>query len=785
MNPAAELELDEVLEGVLGRHPADPSSLISVLQDIQAEVQYLPREALEAVARRLGAPRNQVYHVATFFKAFSLEPRGRHTIKVCMGTACHVRGAPRVLDELSRQLEIKSGETSADGEFTLETVNCVGACALGPVVVVDDRYYKASAANIDSLLKAIKEGKGSEAAFAITDEMISKVGDSARVDSGKVSISVCGGTGCQAYGCEEVATALETALEKFGVRQQVGFHKTGCHGFCERGPIVVVRPENIFYQKVGTQDVVEIVRRTVIGGEVIDRLLYRDPSKGDVIVKEDDIPFYAGQQRVIFGDNAHISPDRIDDYVDRGGYEALVKALAMEPEAVIEEVTRAGLRGRGGGGFPTGRKWKTCRGAHGQPKYVICNADEGDPGAYMDRSLLEGNPHRVLEGMIIGAHAIGSSEGYVYVRDEYPLAVKNIRLAIDQARARGFLGKNILGCGLDFDVRVVRGGGAFVCGESTALMTSLEGRAGEPRAKYIHTVESGLWGKPSNLNNVETWANVPLIIERGADWYSSIGTEGSKGTKIFSLVGKIANTGLVEVPMGKTLREIIFDIGGGIPGGKRFKAVQTGGPSGGCLPASLLDLAVDFDELSKAGSMMGSGGMIVMDEDSCMVDVAKYFLHFLMEESCGKCVPCREGVRRMHEILERITQGAGRSGDIELLEELSSVVIDGSLCALGGSAPNPVLSTLQYFRDEYEAHINEKRCPAGSCKELIVYVIKAEECTGCTACRRRCPVEAISGERKEVHEIDQSKCIKCGICEDTCRFDAIAREAKGSVEKVV
>jgi NADH:ubiquinone oxidoreductase subunit F (NADH-binding)/ferredoxin len=446
----------------------------------------------------------------------------------------------------------------------------------------------------------------------------------------------------------------------------------------------------------------------------------------------------------------------------------------MEPTTIIEEIKASGLRGRGGGGFPTGRKWETCRKAHGDTRYVICNADEGDPGAYMDRSLLEGNPHRVLEGMIIGAYAIGAPEGYVYVRDEYPLAVEHINLAIKQARERGFLGKSILGSGFDFDVRVVRGGGAFVCGESTALMASLEGKAGEPRAKYIHTVESGLWEKPSNLNNVETWANVPLIIDKGAKWFASIGTEGSKGTKIFSLVGKIRNTGLVEVPMGITLRQIIFDIGGGIPGGKRFKAVQTGGPSGGCLPESLLDLPVDFDALAKVGSMMGSGGMIVMDEGSCMVDVARYFLHFLAEESCGKCVPCREGIYQMYRILDRITQGQGQPDDIELLEDISGGVIDGSLCALGGTAPNPVLSTLRYFRDEYEAHINENRCPAGVCKALVTYSIDADKCTGCAACKKKCPVEAISGEIKKLHTIDQAKCVKCGACYEVCRFDAVS-----------
>jgi NADH-quinone oxidoreductase subunit F len=453
-----------------------------------------------------------------------------------------------------------------------------------------------------------------------------------------------------------------------------------------------------------------------VGGKTIDRLLFNDRQANKKVVQEEEVPFYKGQTRLVFGNNGFINPTSIEDYIAVGGYAALAKAVGMKPEDIISQVKKAGLRGRGGGGFPTASKWESTRDAEGDTKYVICNADEGDPGAYMDRSLLEGNPHSIIEGMIIGAMAIGSSQGYVYVRNEYPLAVTHVRQAIKQAGEYGLLGDNILGSGFSFNIRINRGGGAFICGESTALMASLEGRVGEPRAKYIHTSEQGLWGQPTNLNNVETWANVPLIINNGADWYAKIGTANSKGTKIFSLVGNISNTGLVEVPMGKTLREIIFDIGGGIPKGRKFKAVQTGGPSGGFLPESMLDLPVDFDELSKAGSMMGSGGMIVMDEKTCMVDMAKYFVSFLEGESCGKCVPCREGLQRMREILTGITEGRGKKSDIALLEELSETLVNASLCALGSSAPNPVLSTLRYFRDEYEAHIKEKRCPAGVCK---------------------------------------------------------------------
>ena len=593
-------------------------------------------------------------------------------------------------------------------------------------------------------------------------------------DPRKPCVTVCSGTGCHAYNCKAVADTLKDEVEKQGLKGKVDVRTTGCHGFCERGPIAVVYPQGIFYQQLKPEDAKDIVGETVAKNKIVERLLYKDPNTDKKIEQEKEVPFYKKQERIVFGSNGLIDPESIEDYIAIGGYEALGKALSrMKPEEVIKEVKDSGLRGRGGGGFLTGRKWESCRKTHGDIRYVICNADEGDPGAYMDRSLLEGNPHSVLEGMIIGAYAIGSSEGYIYVRNEYPLAVKNAQVAIEQAREYGFLGKNILGSGFDFDITICRGGGAFVCGESTALMASLEGKVGRPRAKYIHTVESGLWEKPSNLNNVETWANVPLIINKGKEWYSKIGTKGSKGTKIFSLVGKIKNTGLVEVPMGITLREIIYDIGGGIPNGKKFKAVQTGGPSGGCIPEKFLDLPVDFDELYKAGSMMGSGGMIVMDEDTCMVDIARYFIEFLKEESCGKCVPCREGVRRMHEVLTDITSGKGRPGDIELLEEMSEAIIDGSLCALGSTAPNPVLSTLKYFKDEYTAHIEKKKCPAGVCSALITYSIDAENCTGCTVCKKNCPEKVITGEKKKAHKIDEAGCIRCGICKDVCKFNAV------------
>ena len=586
-------------------------------------------------------------------------------------------------------------------------------------------------------------------------------------------VSLCAGSGCAAYGTSKVHKALMEELVRQDLQDKVEVKLTGCHGLCEKGPIMVIHPEGIFYPQLQEKHIPDIVEKTIKNGELVDRLIFKDPATKKKITHEQDIPFYKLQQRMVFGNNGMIDPTSIEDYIAVGGYGALEKALMdMMPEDIIDQIKKSGLRGRGGGGFPVGIKWESCR-RHEGDRYVICNADEGDPGAYMDRSLLEGNPHSIIEGMIIGAIAIGSHEGYVYVRHEYPLAVKNLTIAIQKAGELGLLGKNILGSGFDFDIRISRGGGAFVCGESTALMASLEGQPGRPRAKYIHTVEKGFRQGPSNLNNVETWANVPIIINKGADWFASIGTENSKGTKIFSLVGKVVNTGLVEVPMGTTLRTIIYDIGGGIPKKKRFKAVQTGGPSGGCIPAEFLDLGVDFDELAKVGSIMGSGGMIVMDQDTCMVDVARYFMDFLKEESCGQCSPCREGIKQVLDILTSICEGNGREGDIELLEELGSMIKKFALCGLGTSAPNPVITTILYFRDEYEAHIRDKKCPAGVCKNLFHYEIDEEACTGCSLCAKQCPQEAITGEKKKPHKLDQERCIKCGICYENCKFNAI------------
>ncbi len=590
------------------------------------------------------------------------------------------------------------------------------------------------------------------------------------------SVRVCIGTGCAAKGSRRLYELFCEAAEQSGQDVRVEAKCVGCHGFCERGPIVVVEPGEIFYQRVEEPDVAEIFRETVVGGRVVERLLYEDPVTGKKAEKAEEIDFYKVQERIVLGNNGLIDPTTITDYIAVGGYKGIAKVLSsMTPEEVIAEVETAGLRGRGGGGFPTARKWRSCREAKGSPKYVICNGDEGDPGAFMDRSIMEGNPHSVIEGMLIGAYAIGSEQGYIYVRNEYPLAVEHLKMAISQAREYGLLGKNILGSSFSFDIRINRGGGAFVCGESTALMASLEGRTGEPRAKYVHTVESGLREKPTNLNNVETWANVPAIINRGGKSFADIGTEKSKGTKVFSLVGKVVNTGLVEVPMGITLRQIIEQIGGGVRDGRSFKAVQTGGPSGGCIPSEHLDARVDFDELTKLGSMMGSGGMIVMDEDTCMVKVAKYFTNFLKEESCGKCTPCREGLAQMLYVLDRITDGEGQVGDVERLEGLAELLEGTALCALGKTAANPIISTIRYFRNEYDAHIKEKRCPAKECRGLFRYEIDPEACKACGICMKNCPVDAITGEKKVPHVIDQDKCTLCGTCWEKCPFAAVLK----------
>ena len=593
----------------------------------------------------------------------------------------------------------------------------------------------------------------------------------------RAQLLICAGTGCVSNRSFKVQDALEAEIRKHGLADEVKVIATGCQGFCAQGPIMIFQPDGIFYQMLTVEDIPVLVEEHLIKGRPVERLMYVSAKGDPAIPKLNDIDFFSKQRLVVLRNRGLLDPEKIDEYIARDGYRALAKVLtSMAPEEVIGEVKTSGIRGRGGAGFPTGIKWEIARKVSGNGKCVICNADEGDPGAFMDRSIIESDPHAVLEGMIIGGYAIGAQNGYVYIREEYPLATKRLHIAIDQAQEYGLLGQGILGTGFDFDVTVHRGAGAFVCGEETSLIASLEGRTPEPRIRPPFPAQSGLWGMPTNINNVETWANVPGIIRRGGASFATLGTESSKGTKVFSVVGKVTNTGLVEVPMGTTLREIVFDIGGGVPGGKRLKAVQTGGPSGGCIPESLMDMPIDYERLAEVGSIMGSGGLIVMDEDTCMVDVARYFLDFLKDESCGKCTTCREGIAAMHDIVADICSGQGRPEHIPLLEDIAQAVSDASLCALGGTAANPVLSTLRYFRDEYEAHISEKKCPAGVCRALIRYRIDPEKCKGCLICSKRCPTQAVEGKVKEPQTIDEEKCIKCGVCRESCKFEAVMVE---------
>ena len=594
----------------------------------------------------------------------------------------------------------------------------------------------------------------------------------------KIDILVCGVAGCASSGSLKVADAIEEQIKANGLGEEVKVIKTGCFGLCAEGPIMMVCPEHVMYTKVTPEDVTEIFEEHIKGGKVVKRLLAGENEYEEIKDRLPQIPFFSMQKRIALNNCGIIDPENIDEYIALDGYQALAKVLnEYEPDDVIDEIKKSGLRGRGGGGFPTGRKWESSAVVQDHEKYVICNADEGDPGAFMDRSILEGDPHSVIEAMIINGYAVGSHQGYIYVRAEYPVAVQRLNVAIKQAKEYGFLGKNILGKNFDFDLEVRLGAGAFVCGEGSALMTSIEGKRGEPRPKPPRSAEKGLWKKPTVLNNVETYANIPQIIRNGADWFKGIGTEGSKGTKVFALGGKINNIGLVEVPMGTTLREIIYDIGGGIPGGKAFKAAQTGGPSGGCLPADCLDTPIDYDSLTKLGSMMGSGGLIVMDEDTCMVDLARFFLDFTVDESCGKCPPCRIGTKRMHEILVRITEGKGEPEDLDKLEILAKNIKASALCGLGQSAPNPVLSTMKYFRDEYMAHVVDKKCPAGVCKSMVKFIIDTDVCRNCGICKKNCPTGAISGDKNTPFVIDQDKCVKCGVCMEKCPFKSIYKNA--------
>ncbi|MCR1899886.1 NADH-quinone oxidoreductase subunit NuoF [Irregularibacter muris] len=589
-------------------------------------------------------------------------------------------------------------------------------------------------------------------------------------------VLICGGTGCHSSGSGKLVDIFKKEFIKHGLEEEIDLILTGCFGLCELGPIVIVYPEGAFYSRVEEKDIPELVEEHLVKGRVLKRLVYHESMDDDKVRSLNEVDFFKKQKRIALKNCGVINPECIDEYLAFDGYKALEKVLlSMTPDEVINEIMDSGLRGRGGAGFPTALKWKFTKNALGDEKYVVCNADEGDPGAFMDRSLLEGDPHALIEAMTIAGYTVGSNQGYVYVRAEYPIAVKRLAIAINQAREYGLLGQNIFGTDFSFDLDIRLGAGAFVCGEETALLNSIEGKRGEPRPRPPFPANKGLFGKPTLLNNVETYANIPEIINKGAEWFKSIGTEKSKGTKVFALGGKINNTGLLEIPMGTTLREIIFEIGGGIPNGKKFKAAQTGGPSGGCIPVGHLDTPIDYDSLMEIGSMMGSGGLIVMDEDNCMVDVARFFLDFTVEESCGKCPPCRIGTKRMLEILERITQGKGEEGDIEKLEELAASIKDSALCGLGQTAPNPILSTLRYFRDEYEAHIRDKKCPAGTCQALLSYEIVEDKCKACGICAKKCPVSCISGKPKTPYVIDQSECIKCGACMAACPFDAIIK----------
>ena len=735
-----------LMEGVLRQYQDDATSLIMILQQAQSIYGYLPQEVIYHVAERTGNSPAKVMGVATFYSYFRLQPMGTYQIMLCDGTACHVNGSERIRTAITQELGITNGQTTEDGMFTLNEVACLGCCSLAPVMMINgDTYGNLTPEKTIKILRKLRERES---------------GQGIRILVGQGSCGVSAGAARVA----KVLSGHMTATDSFTVET------TGCIGMCYLEPIVDIYEGDKLLHRL-----VRVTETDALG--IVEAVRKNDFSKLEaMLISDEDARFLKKQKRVALRNCGVVNPTSIDDYINHDGYKALDKALQMEPEQVIEEIKISGLAGRGGAGFPTWFKWDAARKAEGEEKYLICNADEGDPGAFMDRAVIESDPHTLIEGMLIGAYAIGASEMFVYIRAEYPLAVERLGHAIEQARSRGLLGENILGSGFSCDLNIKIGAGAFVCGEETALIESMEGKRGMPRLKPPFPAQSGYLNDPSNINNVETFANVAWIIHNGGAAFAAMGTENSKGTKVFALTGKVQRGGLVEVPMGKSLKDVIFDIAGGIKDGRKYKAVQMGGPSGGCIPASLQDTPIDYKALSATGAIMGSGGMVVMDDTTCMVNIARFFLDFTARESCGKCVPCRIGTTRMMEILNRICDGQGQEGDIELLEELCISIKDGSLCGLGQTAPNPVLTTIRYFRDEYEAHIRDKKCPACECSALLTISIDPAKCTGCTVCARKCPVECISGERKEPHVIDQAACIKCKQCVSSCKFGAIVVE---------
>ena len=732
-----------LMEGVLRQYQDDSTSLIMILQQAQAIYGYLPQEVIYHVAERTGNSPAKVMGVATFYSYFRLKPMGIYQIMLCDGTACHVNGSDRIRAAINQELGIHNGETTEDGMFTLNEVACLGCCSLAPVMMINgDTYGNLTPEKTINILRQLRQRES---------------GEGIRILVGQGSCGVSAGAGRVA----KVLAGHMTATDSFTVET------TGCIGMCYLEPIVdIYEGEKLLHR------LVKVTETDALG--IVEAVRKKDFSKLEAMfISDEDARFLKKQKRVALRHCGVVDPTSIDDYIKNDGYKAIDKALHMTPEEVIEEVKVSGLAGRGGAGFPTWFKWNAARNAEGEHKHLICNADEGDPGAFMDRAVIESDPHSLIEGMLIGAYAIGASDMYVYIRAEYPLAVERLGNAIEQARSRGLLGENILGSGFSCDLNIKIGAGAFVCGEETALIESMEGKRGMPRLKPPFPAQSGYLNEPSNINNVETFANVAWIINNGGAAFAAMGTENSKGTKVFALTGKVQRGGLVEVPMGNSLRDVIFDIAGGIKDGRSYKAVQMGGPSGGCIPADLVDTPIDYKALSATGAIMGSGGMVVMDDSTCMVNIARFFLDFTARESCGKCVPCRIGTTRMMEILNRICDGQGQEGDIEMLEQLCVSIKDGSLCGLGQTAPNPVLTTIRYFRDEYEAHIRDKKCPAHECSALLKISIDPTKCKGCTVCARKCPVECISGERKTPHVIDQSSCIKCKQCVSSCKFDAI------------